>query len=191
MTDPTCEVCEGTRIGSASDSICGDTKDSNNPNAGAGSPQNQVTHPAQPNSGAHRSASRASSGDQKPSSTNEGLGSGGEDIIFGVLTLPFGGEGFAETAADEVVQATAKEGAEALGSEGSTVAGKTVKDVLEHDPLKGTKTGTLEVRQNARSEYAQLNQRRGTPQPRPRTGLEKTTEWFRVMLRLLTGTGPH
>ena len=47
VTDPNGQgKCgDATRIGKAPDSICGGTQDPNNPNAGAGSPFNKVTHP--------------------------------------------------------------------------------------------------------------------------------------------------
>jgi RHS repeat-associated protein len=48
-TDPSGNsICEASRIGAASDSMCGGTKDPNNPNAGAGSPFNQITHSVAP-----------------------------------------------------------------------------------------------------------------------------------------------
>jgi len=59
-SDPTGN-CDASRIGAAPDSICRGTRDPNNPNASAGSPNNHVTHPTGAASGNGNGAGNAQS----------------------------------------------------------------------------------------------------------------------------------
>jgi RHS repeat-associated protein len=78
-TDPSGKACEASKIGAAPDSMCGGTKDSANPNAGAGSPSNHKVHSPHPPSG--KTPSQPQSGATPSGNANNQFRAVGDDGV--------------------------------------------------------------------------------------------------------------